>query len=194
MLVIIVVTSVLIGFIEPRQKFTLVGLAIGIVGVFVVMVQSRNVRESNLRSWFSENGFRRIEFDRAKNLFNTASTGTISYSIYQGFLPINKDNSPCILALRYSSRQNNNSVQMTLDFSYYFTKSANIDWLEENFKKVRNETLHTNLWKSQLRYFDLKDCEIFRPAIGGLVVSWRTPATVVGYTDRFQWIINALKN
>ncbi|GAB3699493.1 hypothetical protein GCM10027592_25620 [Spirosoma flavus] len=190
----IVVGSILIGYLTPREKTILIGAAIGIVGVFVVMVQSRNVRERSLSDWFAEKEFRWTEFSAVKSLFNTATAGRISYSTYTGNLIINQQKISCLMATRYSTTTVNNSVSIILDFSYYFSDPESIDLFEQKFITAKENTPHTNLWKSQLRFFDLKDCEIFRPSIGGLVVSWRTPATLDGYNDRYNWIINALQS
>ncbi|MBD2703495.1 hypothetical protein IC229_22815 [Spirosoma sp. BT702] len=193
LLLVVVAVCTGISYITPREKFTLVGLALGIIGTFVVIIQSRNVREKSLQKWFVEKEFHYIKFGPVEALFTRPRIGTINYYPYKGEIVTDQQEIPCIIALRYSYSTSGKTPSIIADISYYFTEPTDLNLIERKFLNARENTPHTNLWKSHLRFFDLKDCEIFRPAQGGIVVSWRVPDSVEGYTDRYEWIINALQ-
>ncbi|MVM40497.1 hypothetical protein GO730_27240 [Spirosoma sp. HMF3257] len=191
---LIVVICIGISYIQPREDFSLVAVGLGIVGLFVVAIQSRNVREDAIQKWFSANGFKRVTFSAVEPLFNTPAIGTINYYPYIGEVINHREKIPFVMVIRYASSNSNNTVSIILDCSYYFNGKVGTDVLEQKFKTARENTPHTDLWKSHMRFFDLKDCEILKPAMGGIVVSWRVPDTVEGYSDRYEWIKDALQH
>ena len=193
-LLLIVLVCIGISYIQPREKFSLIGVGLGIVGLFVVAIKSRNVREDLIQKWFTENGFKRVQFSAVEPLFITPAIGTISYYPYVGKIANHQEGIPFVMVIRYASSNSNNTVSIILDCSYYFNGKIGTDILEQKFKIAKENTPHTDLWKSHMRFFDLKDCEIFKPATGGIAVSWRVPDTVEGYRDRYEWIKNALQN
>lgn len=193
LLLLMVAISFGIGLIEPREKSTLIGLAFGIVSVFVLIIRSRKARERTVQKWFLTNGFRRITFPAVAALFKTPATDNIAYFPYEGKMAYNGQTITFIQAIRYSSTPSGKYNTVILDCSYYFKENVPIDLLEQKFKIAQENTPHTNLWKSHMRFFDLKDCEIFKPAMGGIVVSWRLPDSIGAYGERFQWIKNALQ-
>ncbi|WP_460968624.1 hypothetical protein [Spirosoma migulaei] len=191
---LIVIICIGIGFMQPREKFSLVAVALGIIGLFVVVVKSRTSRENEVKKWFAENGFKKVTFSAVEPLFNTPAIGTIRYYPYIGEISNQQEKIPFVMAIRYASSISTNTASIILDCSYYFNGKTGANVLEQKFKTAKENTPHTNLWKSHMRFFDLKDCEIFKPAMGGIVVSWRVPDTVEGYKDRYEWIKNALQN
>lgn len=191
---LIVVTCIGISFIQPREKFSLLAVAVGIIGLFFVAVKSRNVRENEVQKWFTENGFKKVKFSAVEPLFNTPAIGTIRYYPYIGEIANHQEKIPFVMTIRYTSSISTNATSIILDCSYYFNGKIGTNVLEQKFKTAKENTPHTNLWKSHMRFFDLKDCEIFKPTMGGIVVSWRVPDTVEGYSDRYDWIKNALQN
>lgn len=80
-----------------------------------------------------------------------------------------------------------------LHCAYYFDMNADADLLEKIFLQKKELTPETSWLKSQGGYFDLKNCLIHRPPMGGVAVVWRFPHTIKGYDERYEWIKDALR-
>lgn len=183
----IVVVSHVVAQFKPIQLYSL----LGIVGVLVVMVMSRSVREKAIGQWLSDHQFSYTKFSAASQLFNQADlSGSTTYASYLSRI----GETPLLLSLRYHSQQSGNTRAITVHCAYYFKGKLDINELEQRFLKQKENTPKTNLLKSQLGYFDLKSCEIYKPAMGGIAVIWRFPPTIEGYTERYEWIKDALTN
>lgn len=185
-LVGIVLFSFIIAQIKPIQMFSL----LGIVACFVVMVKSQSARKKDNEAWFVSKDLRRIEVANTSTLFNHEVWGTNVYSAYQGKM----GEVPFVLGIKYHSHRNNNMTSIEFFCSYYFYQNIDINTLEKKLIELKEQTPHTNFFKSQFRYFDMKSCEIFRPKMGGIVITWRVPDTVAGYNERYEWVKKALLN
>ena len=183
----IVVLSIIIAQIKPIQMLSVLGF----FGVLAVMVMSRFAREKEISGWFREHHFRPTQFLNASNLFShNPNTGSIIYHNY--LTNINGIN--CLYSEQYNSYNSGNNPSLVVHCSYYFNGKLSVDELERKFIVQKEKTEKTGFIESQLGYFDLKDCTIFRPNIGGVAVSWRFPTTIEGYNTRYEWIKEALAN
>ncbi|GAB2579183.1 hypothetical protein [Spirosoma areae] len=194
MLLLVVVICIGISYIPPRETFVLPALALGIIGVFIVIIQSRKAREEKLSLWFAEHGFKQVNYQPADKLFIAPVNGESHYYPYKSTLVVNQETISYILAIRHTLSLSGKTTTVTVDGSFYFNENIDVARLEQKFNAAKSATSHTNLWKSHLRFFDLKDCQIFKPAMGGIVVSWRLPDTIDGYTDRYEWVKNVLQH
>lgn len=186
-ILIIAIFSLIIAQIKSIQLFSLLGIVAG----FVIMVKSQTIRKREVETWFSSNGFQSIEVSNAADLFSYNTTlGTNIYTAYQAKV----NEIPFVFGIKYHSHRSGNISIIEFYCSYYFYQNIDLDTLELQYKRLKEQTPHTNLFKSQFGYFDLKDCEIFRLKNGAVVVSWRVPDSVAGYEERYEWIKKALNN
>ncbi|MES2776214.1 MAG: hypothetical protein V4722_18705 [Bacteroidota bacterium] len=184
-----------IFYINPGNKFTTLGsLAFGIVGLFTIAILSRRVREDAIQKWFAENGFKVIPFPGTKDLFAGQLIGTNDYYAYSGELANGQKKLPFILGVSYHSHRSGNTSTIEFHCAYYFNTNTATAMLEQKFLHAKDNTPGTNFARSQFGYFDLKKCDIIKPAMGGIAVRWRVPHTVKGYSERYEWIKNALNN
>lgn len=182
----VAIFSLIIAQIKPIQMFSL----LGIVGVLVVMVMSRFEREKAISQWYEEHHFTLTKFTNAPVLFRYhSSNGT---TIYTNFLTKIED-VPCLFSEQYHSYRSGNTSSVVVHCSYYFNGKIDINELERRFIQQKNDTPKSGFFRSQGNYFNLKNCDIFKPEMGGIVVSWRLQTTVNGYNERYEWIKDALK-
>lgn len=187
----VIAASLLVCIIKPSRIFFPIGLFGGLIAFFIVIIKSRNVRERSVQKWFADQGFKRKDFPFLKELFDNYAIGTNEFYSYTNELLFEQKKIPYILAVNYRSHRSNNSTSITFHCTYFFNEQVDVDLLEQKFKAAKNATPSTNLFKSQLGYFNKKSCEIFRPAMGGVAVRWRVPHSVEGYNDRYEWIKSA---
>lgn len=151
----IIAFSLIIAQIKPIQLFSLLGIVAG----FVIIFKSQTIRKRDVETWFSLNGFQRIEVSNATDLFSYNTTlGTNIYTAYQAKI----NNIPFVFGIKYHSHRSGNISSIEFYCSYYFYQNLDLNAVEQQFKGLKEQTPHTNLFKSQFRYFDLKDCEIFQ--------------------------------
>lgn len=183
----IVVLSIIIAQIKPIQMLSVLGF----FGVLAVMVMSRFARDKEISGWFRERGFVPTQFQNADALFqNNPVNGSIIYTNYKA----NINGFDCLFSEQFNSYRTANTTSVVVHCSYYFDEKSDLDDLEMKFLTQKEKTAKANLIDSQFGYFELKNCQIFRPKIGGLAVSWRFPTTIEGYNTRYEWIKEALAN
>lgn len=193
-LLVIVAVAVGISFIKPLEKYLLIDVGLAIIGVFVVIIKSRNVREKAVKKWFAANGFRIAEVPFVKALFNNPVIGTNNYYAYKNVMNYKGKIVPFILGISHHSSFSGKTPTIIFHCAYYFKEEVDADELQQKFNAAKEATPHTNMFKSQLRYFDLKDCDIFKPVTGGVAVRWKVPHSSNGYNERFEWIKKAVDN
>ncbi len=193
-LLAIVAVSVGIGFIKPLEKYMLIDVVLAIVGIFIVIIQSRKVREKSIQNWFAANGFRSADVPFVKALFNDTVIGTNNYYAYKNELIYGGKKIPFVLGVRSHSQISGKIPTINFHCAYYFKEGIDADTLQQKLMVAKEATPHTGLLKSQLRYFDLKDCDIVKQSIGGVVIRWKVPHSVEGYSERFEWIKKTFAN
>jgi hypothetical protein len=184
-LLAIAAASIVVAQIKGVQLLSL----LGILGMLGVMVASRFAREKSILQWLAHHGFAPAQFNKGPALFPNLSTqGSVSYAHYK----VRIAGMPCLFTERRQSYRSGNTSSLVVHCAYYFSENANTDALEATFLKHKSNTPKANWRKSQLGYFNLSDYEVFKPAMGGIVVSWRLPATIKGFSERYEWVKQAL--
>jgi hypothetical protein len=181
--------SIGVWFIKPIQMYSL----LGIVGVLTVMLMSRGAREKRIQQWFFANGFyRNNDVTNPEAFFNDVIAGNKTYQAYKKDIDFLGRTMPVTFVLRYNIYNSGRSMSLVVHCCYFFREYANIPSLEQKLLHAQQQTPPTNLIKSQFHYFDLKASTIFKPAMGGIAITWRVPHSVQGYKERYDWIRNAL--
>jgi hypothetical protein len=188
-LLLIVASGFGLSFIKPVENYLLLILALGIVAVFIVIIQSRKARDLTLYNLLIDTGFRRIEFPFVETLFNKPASTILRHLSYKGELTGYQQNIPFVMVIRYSSLPSGKTTRIIVECSYYFNEKIDVDLLFDKFKIAKENTANPRLWQR-----NLKSCDIFRPAIGGIVVNWSVSDAIEGYRERHEWIKNALQN
>lgn len=185
LLLVVALVSVGLAQIKGLQMFSL----LGILGVLGIMVASRFSRDKDIKKWLSANEFTPVQLDNTPALFaHLPNDRSIVYATYQGTVA----HEPCFYAERYYTYRSGNTTSLVVHCTYYFTGKTSADVLEKRFVAKQENTPKPHWFKSQFGYFSLKDCAIFRPAMGGIAVCWRLPTTIAGYQERYEWIEEAL--
>lgn len=181
----IVALSFVIGQIKGLQMYSL----LGILGVLGIMVMSRNVREKNIQNWLIEKGFIYQKNENGTAKFNDNSlNGNNRFYCYKNKIIVNNQEVTFDFTIRMNTAQVGGKSQMVIHCSFYFPENINVNLIEQKLLKAKESTPKSNFFNSQFGYFDMKDCEIFRPKTGGIAIAWRTPDTVEGYNERYEWI------
>jgi hypothetical protein len=187
----VVALSFVVGQIKDIQMFSL----LGIVGVLVLMVMSRNVREKAIQNWLQENHFVFAKNENGANKFaNNSAIGSNRYYCYKNEILLHNQRVPFDFVIRMNTTRINNTSSLVIHSSFYFQENMDVAAVEQKLLKAKENTPKSHFAHSHFGYFDLKDCEIFRPAQGGVAVCWRTPDTVEGYNERYEWVKNALNH
>ena len=182
---------VVISFIKVIQLWSVL---VGIIGLFILAIQSRKVREQNVLEWFVNNGFVATNFPSVKSLFDASIAGTNNCWAYKNELITRDGKIPFLLAISCHSQRSSNTTTIVYHCAYYFKEGIEADSLEKKLQLAKKNTPRTNFLTSQFGYFNVKDVAILRPATGGVVARWRVPHSPAGYAKRFEWIKNAINN
>lgn len=191
-LLAIVAVSVILSFVKPLEKFRLIEVGLTIIAVFVIVILSRKAREKNVENWFVRKGFKKADVPYVKELFIDHLIGSNNYYAYENELYYQQKKIPYVLGINCHAYNSGKTPTLIFYCAYYFRDGVDVELLQQQFTAAKEATMHTNMFKSQLRYFDLKGCDIFKPAMGGIVARWKVPHSVEGYNDRFEWINKAL--
>jgi hypothetical protein len=185
MLLLVAALSVVVSQIKGLQMFSL----LGILGVLGIMVASRFSRDKDIGQWLADRGFTIIPFTDAAELFaHLPNDRSASYTTYQGKV----SNQPCIFSVRYHSYRSGNTTSLVVHCTYCFPEKTGAETLVQRFLNKKENTPKAPWYKSQLGYFNLNQCEIFKPTMGGIAVCWRLPTTIAGYQERYDWVEEAL--
>jgi hypothetical protein len=185
----VVALSFIIGQIKSIQMFSL----LGIVGVLVLMVMSRGVREKAVQTWLQENHFVFVKNENGPEKFQDSSlNGSSRFFCYNNKVTADNQAIPFVYTIRFNTAQVANRSSVTVHCSYYFREGIDVNALEKQLLKAKENTAKSHLVDSHFGYFDMKDCEIFRTTQGGVCIGWRTPDTPEGYNERYEWIKQAL--
>ncbi len=187
----ILLAIVILSWVIAQFKQIQLWALLGIVGCLVVMVMSRFEREKDLNEWYLDHNFIKTNFTKAPALFPYHSNnGTIVYSNFlttiEGF--------PCLFSEQFHSYRIGSTASVVVRCSYYFNGKADLNDLEKRFVQHKRITSKSAFFERPFQYFSLEDCDIFKPEMGGIVVSWRLQTTVAGYAEKYEWIRQALLN
>ena len=186
MLLAIVLLSWIIAQFKQLQLWSL----LGIVGCLVVFVMSRFEREKAISKWYLDHHFTKTNFTKAPALFPYAAQhGTVIYSNFLTTI----EGLPCLFSEQYHSYRTGPTASVVVRCSYYFNGARDVNDLEKRFLRQKSKSKTTD-FERLFNYFSLQNCDIIKPEMGGIVVSWRLQTTVAGYTEKYEWVKQALRN